>query len=319
MPLNIYPVTGIIYASGGSVGYPGVSVTLRDITQKSSESITSESDGSFAFDLANFTGGYLNGDSLKLEACIGSFYQSATLTVDTSVPGLNQDLTLAAETITRIIELSRMREELITFFRKKLTDPKARDSIEISTQSGTGSQVKFELPRTNAKYIDYVIVNGVLQNEYTDYYVDYNDSLQLSKPVVYFLSPPANGSIVEIKYSYGTSWIYPDVPRTDLSIDSYPRISLKFISVRTKEDGLGALGNITDILCSLQVWSANANELSDLINDARTLIMQNKKNLHYFMLMIPGEIGPVLPAPGREDKIIEQNQDFMLLNRLEVI
>jgi hypothetical protein len=314
-----FPVTGVVYASNGTTKYHGVSVILRNITQRSSETVTTETDGSFAFDLANFTGGYLNGDSLKLEARIGSFYNYATLTVNTSLPGLDQSITLSTETLTGIIEFSRVKEELITFFRKKLTDPKARDSIEVSTQSGTGSQVKFELPRANAKYVDSVYIDGVLKTEYTNYYVDYNDSLQLSKPVVYFLSPPANGSIVEIKYCYGTSWVYPDVPRADLNIESYPRINLKFISVRTKEDGLGALGNITDILCSLQVWSANANELSDLINDARTIIMQNKKNLHYFKLMVPGEQGPVLIAPGREDKIIAQNQDFMLQFRLEVI
>jgi len=319
MPINPYPITGLVYASGGTVGYPGVTITLRNLTQKSTETKVTETDGSFSFDLADFTGGYSNGDSLKLEATIGSFYQTASLTVDTGVPGLNQDMTLAAESCTRIIELSRIKEELITFFRKRMTDPNSRDSVEISTQSGTGSKVKFELPRTNAKYVDYVMLDGILKTEYTDYYVDYNDSLQLSYPVIYFLSAPADGSVVEIKYCYGTSWIYPDVPRTDLSIDSYPRISLKFISVRTKEDGIGSLGNITDILCSLTIWSANANQLESLINDARTVIMQNKKNLHYFMLMIPGESGPVLIAPGRDDKIITQNQDFILFNRLEVI
>lgn len=317
--INPYPITGKVYASNGTTAYPGVNVTLRNLTKKSSETKTTESDGSFAFNLANFVGGYANGDSLKLEALIGSFYQYANLTVDTSLPGIDQSLTLAAETVNRIMDTYKLKEELIIFFRKKLIDPLSRGAIKTSTQSGTGNKVKFDMPDDDVKFIDCIYINGTLQTNYTDYYINYNDSLQLSNPVVYFLSPPANGAVVEIRYSYGTSWIYPDTPRTDLSISSYPRANVNFISIRTMEDGLGSLGNITDILGSIAVWSIKENELTSIIKEARTLIMQNKKDFHYFKLIIPQSTGPVLVPPGREDKILQQNQDFEIKTILEII
>jgi len=319
MPINQYPITGIVYASNGTTAYPEVSITLRNLTKKSSETKTTESDGSFTFDLANFVGGYANGDSLKLEAILGSFYQYATLTVNTQLPGINQNLTLAAETVNRIMDPYKLKEELIIFFRKKLNDPLSRGTIKTNTQSGTGSKVKFELPDDDVKFIDCIYVNGTLQTNYADYYVNYNDSMQLSNPVVYFLSPPASGAIVEIKYSYGTSWIYPDTPRTDLSINSYPRVNVNFISMRTMEDGLGSLGNITDILGSVAVWSSKQNELASIVKDARTLIMQNKKDFHYFKIIIPQSTGPVLTPPNREDKVLQQNQDFEIKTILEII
>lgn len=319
MPLTPYPVTGKIYASDSSTGFPGVTVTLRNTTKESTKTKTTESDGSFAFDLSQFVGGYSNGDSLKLEASIGSFYQSADLIVDIGVPGLDQSLTLAAESTTGIIDLFRLKEEIIVWLRKNLTDPKVRGTIKISMQSGTGSKVKFELPDDDVKYVDHILVDGAIQANYTDYYVDYNDKLQLSNPVVYFLTPPSNGSAVEIKYNHGTSWIYPDIPRVDLGIDSYPRVNVRFVSLRTSEGGLGSGSNITDILGSIMIWSASESELMDMIKNTRTLIMQNKKDFHYFKLMVPQGTGPVLTSPGREEKIIEQTQDFLIQFRLEVI
>lgn len=320
MPQTPYPVTGRVFASDSSTGYEGVSVLLRNTTKESKMEDLTESDGSFAFDLSQFIGGYMHGDSLKLDARMGSFQKTADLTVDTGVLGLDQDLTLAAESLVGIIDLYRLKEEIVIFLRQRLTDPESRGSVKTSTQSGTGSKVKFNVPDTNIKYIDSVLVNNAPQNNYTQYYVEYNDKKELSSPVVYFLTPPANGAMVEFKYNYGqTSWVYPDVPRSDLALGSYPRVSVSFVSVRTAEGGLGALSNITDILGSITVWSTKESELNDIINDIRTIIMENKKDFYYFKLMVPQATGPVLVSTGREERILQQTQDFLIQFRLEVI
>lgn len=320
MVLAPYTVSGLVYASDGSTRYPDVSVTLRNTTTGISQTQTTESDGSFSFVLANFVGGYSNGDSLKLEGKIGCFYQSTTLTVDTSKEGEDTTLTLAAESVTGIVDLFRLKEELVVFFRQRLVDPKDRGSNKTNVQSGTGSKVKFELPEeTTITAIRSVLINDALQTNYTDYYVDYNDKYSLTKPVVYFLTPPANNATVQFDYQDSSYWIFPDVPRADLSLDSYPRVGIGRIIVRTKEDGLHADGNLTDFFGSIVVRSAKENELNSLITDIRTLIRQNKKKFHYFKLIIPQGAGSMIPQPGREEKILQMNQDFLIFNRLEII
>jgi hypothetical protein len=319
MPLIPYVISGKVCAADATTGFPGAAVVLRNVTQKSYQLKSSESDGSFSFDLKNFVGGYSNGDALKITAQLGCFSATVNLTVDTGVPGLDQSLTLAVESVIGIVDQYRLTEELVIYFRSNLMDPKSRDAIKTAMISGTGSLVKFILPDRTVKFIKSVYVNGALKANYADYFVEFNDTMALSNPTIYFLTPPANGAVVEITYGYGGDWIYPNVPRTDLGIDSYPRVSIKFISFRTREDGLGALGNITDVLGSVQVYSSSGTELQQLVSDSRKLIMQNKKGFHYFKFIEPQGTGPVLTVPGKEDKIITQNQDFLILNRLEVI
>lgn len=320
--LNPYPITGVCYASDSSTPYPDVNVTLRNTTKNSSKTTTTESDGSFAFDLANFIGGYADGDSLKLEGTLGSFYKSTTLTVDTSLSGLDTTLTLAVEEATNIIDFYRLKEELIVFLRQKLSDPKKRGDIKTIALSGTGSKVKFALPDTNVKAIHHVLVGDVLKSNYTDYYVEYIDKFQLSNPYVYFLTPPADGALVEMTYKHGSAqaeWIYPDIPRPEISLDNYPRVSVRIVGIRTDEGGLHADSNLTDVLGSVVAWSGKENELNGIIQEVRTLIMQNKKKFHYFKLIVPQGTGSMISSAGREEKILQLNQDFLIQYRLEVI
>lgn len=319
IPLNSYPITGVVYASDGSTKYPDVTVTVRNTTKNTWDKTTTESDGSFSIDLANFSGGYSNGDSLKIEAELGSFYQYTTSTVNTSLSGLDFSLTLTTETINRIIDKSRLMGELVEFFRQRLTDPNNRGTIETTIQSGTGSKVKFTLPRASINCMYSILVNNTIQSNYTEYYVDYKDRNPNDYPIVYFLTPPSNLATVEFTYCYGTSWIYPDVPKIDMKLGSYPRVSIRLLGFRTTEGGLGALSNITDMLGTVDIYSSMESELEDLVRDIRTLILQNKKNFNYFNLIIPQGTGPVLVSPSREERILQQNQDFMIGWRLEVI
>jgi hypothetical protein len=316
--LTQYPITGLVYASNGSTKYPDVNVTVRNTTKNSSMTTITESDGSFAVDLKNFIGGYSNGDALTIEAEIGSFYQSTTGTVDTNVAGLDFSLTLSTENCIGIINKQRVMEELITFFRKKLTDSKSRGTVETTTQSGTGSKVKFTLPRKNITCL-HSVVDGVIKTDYTDYYVDYKDNNPDTYPIVYFLTPPANNVLVDFTYHYSTDWIYPDVPRVDISLDSYPRVSVRFLGDRVSEAGLGATSNLTDILGSVDIYSSKESEIEGLINNIRKLILQNKKNFHYFKFITLQNTGPVIVSPNRENKILQQNSDFIIMFRLEVI
>jgi len=317
--LTSFPITGKVYASDSSTNFPDVTVRVTNTTKNVYQEDTTETDGSFAFDLANFIGGYSNGDSLKIEARLGSFYNYTTSTVNIGLPGLDFSLTLATESTIGIMDFSRIQEELTLFFREKLPDPSNRGSIETNTQTGTGSKVKFELPISSINCVYTVLVNDTVQTKFTDYYVNYKDRNALSNPIVYFLTPPSNGARVDFVHHYDTTWIYPDVPRVDLSLDSYPRANIRILSVRTNEGGLGSTSNITDILGSVTIWSIKENQLTEIIKNVRELIMQNKKDFHYFKLIVPQSTGPIIVSSGREERIVQQSQDFEIKFRLEVI
>jgi len=318
MPQDPFPVGGKVFASDGSTGYPNVNVRLRNITRNWTESFTSDpTDGSYAFDLAN--NGYADGDSCEVIARLGPFYKRETFTVDIGVPPLTINLTLAVEDKIRILDFLRLNEELITFFRSNLTDPSSRGTIETNTQSGTGSKLSFEVPRTTAKFVKSVTVNDTLKKAWEDYYVDFKDKNALSKPVVYFLTPPANGAKVDIVFTYGLSWVYPDKPRIEISLDSYPRCRVNVFPIMTNEMNLGADSNISELRGELTIYSAKTNEVTDTISEARRLIMENKKNFHHFKFITPSLTTQPIVTFMKENRIIQQTQGFRILSRVEKI
>ena len=319
MPLSPFPVTGKICASDGSTGFPDVEVKLINTTRYYYSTYTTESDGSFSFDLANI-GGYVSGDSLKIESSLGSFYVSSTGTV--SGDGWNAgNLTLSSSQLPlRIINFNQIKEEIIIFLRNVVADPKNRLSAKTDLFTGNGSKVKFELTESTGKNIFYIKVGDTIMTPYTDYFVDYKDSSTLNNPVVYFITPPSNGTLIEVRYNYGnSSWIYSDYPRTNLTLEDYPRVKVDIISSRTEELGLGSSSNTSDMLIEIIVWSSGVNQTDNLIKEIRDSLIKNKKKFHFFNLIIPNTIGPLLNAPERGGKLVQRNMDFIVKFKIEEV
>lgn len=310
MPLNQFAVSGHTYADDSSTPFPDVKVYLRNKTKNEENCITTDSSGEFVFNLANFNSGWSSGDSLELRAEIGNFYVDATTTI--SGDSWEQDLTLTAVNDFRRIDLNMIKEELITFARNNVSDPNSRGTDKIYADTADGSTVKFTLPDTTAKNVKFVRVGGTMKTRYSDYYVDYKDKSNLSKPIVYLLTPPSNGSLVEIKYRHGESWIYPDFPRLELKESDYPRIKIDILSIRTEEFGLGALFNQSELMIEAIVWSNRTNQLEDVVKELRDNLMRNKKNFKLFKLIIPATIGPMIPSSDRGEKIIQRNCDYII-------
>jgi len=310
MPIVPFPVSGKVYASNGTTPFPDVKVYLRNKTRNEEEYVTTNSSGEYFFDLGNFNSGWATGDSLELRAELGSFYKGTTTTL--SGESWETTLTLTAVNNFRRIDLNMINEELVTHVRNNVSDPNSRGTDKTAIFTGDGSTVKFTLPETTAKNIKFVMVGSTMKTRYSDYYVDYKDKANLSKPVIYLLTPPADGTLVEIKYNYGESWVYTDFPRLSLKNSDYPRIKIGILSVRTEEFGLGADFNISDMLVEVIVWSKRTNQLEDIVKEIRDNLMRNKKDFHFFKLIIPSTIGPMLPATERGDSIVQRNCDYII-------
>ena len=318
MPLSPFPITGKICASDGSTGFPDVEVILRNTSRDLESSANTSGDGSFSFDLANI-GGYVSGDSLRIDARIGNFWVYTTGTV--SGDGWNAgNLTLSSTDDLPRIYFPLIKEELIVFIRNKINDPNNRLSTKIDVFKGDGHTLRFNLSVTNGKSVEYVLVDGIIKTRYTDYYVDYKDKNVLSNPVVYFLTPPLNDSVIEVKYRYGdTDWVYGDYPFITTTVDDYPRIKMDISSLTTNEFAFGGGANYSNGVVEAIVWDDKASVIDDLVDKIRRKIIDSKKDFHFLDFITPSEIGRLTPTPERGDKIIQRESTYLVRSKVEVI
>jgi len=318
MALTTYNVSGKVYASDGSTAFPDVEVIVRNTTTNSEISDTTDSNGDYSVDLADLSGGYDNGDSLEITANLGSFYNQETATVNTGVGSTTQNLTLATGNKYEIIDLMLIKTELIEFLRNNITDPNSRLTSQTDTFSPNGSTVKFTLTKSTGKNIRYVAIDGTIKARYTDYYVEYKDSDSTSNPVIYFLTPPGDSTTLEVKYDYGTSaMIYGDVPQVETQLADYPRISIDVTTGTSREYGLNAESNVSDLMVSTTVWSEKIPQVEDLVSGIKKQIAKNKKNFYFFNLIVPLSLSPLIDSPERSNRMVQRTQDFQIKWRLE--
>lgn len=92
------------------------------------------------------------------------------------------------------------------------------------TFSGDGSTVRFTLTSTKLFCVRTVEVGGTTKVKYQDYEIDLDNN-----QIIFGTAPTAGGDNIMVEYDYhttGTTWIYTDMPRMDLNIDSFPRIAV---------------------------------------------------------------------------------------------
>lgn len=119
------------------------------------------------------------------------------------------------------------KDIIVDFLRTKLTDPRAR-AESTNTETFDGGGTTFQLTPTVGKMacVTAVSVSSVLQNKWTDYYID----LQNQK-VIFYSATGAGTLNVSITYKQGTTnWIFPDKAKETLNVTSFPRISIMKVS-----------------------------------------------------------------------------------------
>ena len=136
-------------------------------------------------------------------------------------------------------------EEIITHFLRanldEITRQDCKDRLSTTTDSFTGdaSTVEFVLS-TTPDSITSVTVDGVAQIPYLHYNID------LDNKRIKFITAPGDTIPIVVTSKIGSSWIYPDSPRQDLTKNSYPRIGSWVISDSSDFEGLGTTTNTYD-------------------------------------------------------------------------
>ena len=159
------------------------------------------------------------------------------------------------------INIQAIKEEFVIRLRNNIPDPgnehngymkRSISKTEIFT--GDGIETTFELlndkinNRHTLRNIISLKVNDILKIIYLDYTVKYDEGK------IIFITPPLLGQIIEINYVCGETWIYPDFPRVDISLKSYPRISVDVIAITSKINTIGADHLISDILANITIF-----------------------------------------------------------------
>ena len=138
------------------------------------------------------------------------------------------------------MKLTEPDEILTEFLRAEVAEVANTKHTNTSESfNGTGSQDTFTLTNTKLLCINSVVVDAVTMTKYLNFDID----LDNNKIVFKSGQEPGGGTNnVVIDYDYnanGSTWIYPDKPRDNLTKTSYPRISVLILNNPGELMGLG--------------------------------------------------------------------------------
>ena len=114
-----------------------------------------------------------------------------------------------------------------------------------------------------------------------------------------------------ISYDNGPDKIFPDFPRNDLTISSFPRIALDIMNVGMDNFGIGGSQFISNVAFTVVVYDDNTNDLDGYIQTIKDLYVNNAKNFYYLKFIKPTLIGPTINSADKKDEIMQKNIDIL--------
>jgi hypothetical protein len=205
------------------------------------------------------------------------------------------------------LDIQKVKQEQTVFLRNQnilsITQRGVTTASATGTLSGTNT---ITIARTNVKNIRSVTVATVSKYLGKDYTVDYNHSTGC---VITFVSNQTGDYAVS--HDYGTDSIYPDFPRDDLSIESYPRIAVDILNVSMDAFGIGGSQFISNVSFTIVVYANNSDDLDGYIQAIKTAYISNPKSFYYLKFIKPMLIGPTIVSQDRRNEIMQKNIDLI--------
>ena len=207
------------------------------------------------------------------------------------------------------MNLQKIREELCVFLRNANVISKAQRGVTTYTDTYTalGAQTIFTVTQPGIKNVRSVKKNTIVLSYGGQYEVNYHEGdVQLSSSTI-------AGDIIAIEYDAGEGdKIYPDLPRTDIDLERYPRLGFEDISHNTTEQALNGDLLRTDVLISMVAYADKKDTVLEILSRARNAVIANRKSFFHFCYITPAGVGPMGQSAGRADKIVQKNQDFRI-------
>jgi len=211
-----------------------------------------------------------------------------------------------------IINEKQMRDEVAVFLKNQnVLSASERGVTTVTDESlGTLSTTSFSyIAKSNVRNIRNVKVAGSTLTYGTDYTVDYYYLDTTRKCRIDYTV--AQTGIATVTYDWGTTEkIYPNFPRTDMTLASYPRIGLEIVDIDSKPYGFNNVNN-SNVDISFTVLDDSKDNITDIVTDIRTAIVNNQSGFFYLKLVKPRRTGPVVPVTDgkAKDKLFSKSFD----------
>lgn len=205
-----------------------------------------------------------------------------------------------------MVNIQDTKNEQVQFLRN--SDIFTTSQRGVTTQSDTGtfssdSTHTLSTNPTTAKNVRSVIIDSNTLTYGKDYTINFLTG------VITFTT--AQSGDYTISYDTGTDKIYPDFPRDDLTINSYPRIAVDILNAPFSPFGIGGSSFISDVNMTIVVYDNNSNDLDGYIQTIKDLYVSNSKNFYYLSYVNITMIGPTINSQDKKDEIMQKNIDII--------
>ena len=205
------------------------------------------------------------------------------------------------------MNIQNIKQEQVVILRNQDIFTTTQRGVTNANATGTLSGTKvITISRTNVKNIRTITVAAVSKVLGTDWTANYNHA---SGCVITFGENQTGDYIVN--HDYGTDKIYPDFPRDDLTIDSYPRIAVDILSVGMDAFGIGGSQFISNVAFTVVVYEDKSDDLDGYIQTIKEAYVTNAKLFYYLSFVKPTLIGSTINSPDKKDEIMQKNIDLL--------
>lgn len=209
-------------------------------------------------------------------------------------------------------------EELVYFVRNSDILTTTERNVTTDTDTGTFSSDSSHLIDVpNIKNIRSIVVNAVTLDFGDDYTYDINFSDTTIKTKITFTSS-VSGDFT-ITYDFGSDHIFPDFPKNNLSISSFPRIAVDLISTASTPLGYGnkRVAIITDMLFTIVCYANKTKKVRLLVADSKNKLMNAQTDFFNFKISLPQGEGRIQIADNTKQEIFQSNFDFISTTNVE--
>ena len=211
-------------------------------------------------------------------------------------------------------------EELTQFLRNQDILTITVRGVTTTTENGTfSSDLTHLIANATIKNIR-SITRGTLLALGTDYTydTDFDDSGTKKTKITFTSAQTGSYTII---YDKGPDKIFPDFPKDNLSVSSYPRIAVDIINMGSEDLGFGnqKVASSTDIFFTVVVYADKTKTVNQTLDLIRDKFLTEQNNFFNLSIITPTDSGPMINDNSTKNEIVHANMDYVSLLNVEKI